>query len=48
MLGTEIQFAFYEICNTGKATTEAEPNIMAKNIMKITKMQSEEIQTKHR
>lgn len=27
MLGTEIEFAFYEICNRGRATVEAEPAI---------------------
>lgn len=49
MLETEVQFTFYEICNTGRATIEAEPAInLAKNKMKITKMHGEEIQTKHR
>lgn len=47
MLATEIQFTSFEVCSMRK-TTIAEPAInLAEIIMKITKFQSEKIQTKH-
>lgn len=48
MLAIEIQITLYEICSTRKTTMEAEPAInLAKIIMKTTKFQREEIQTKN-